>query len=127
MTSKKPSAPANVTLSAAKSLYRPGCEQNDRLAFLMETSPYRVRSFGLRPQDDIQEALSPLRVTLSAAKSLYRPGCEQNDRPAFLMETSPYRVRSFGLRPQDDIQEAFGPRQRHSERSEESLPARPRT
>ena len=70
---------------------------------------------------------APANVTLSAAKSLYRPGRGQNDRPAFLMETSPYRVRSFGLRPQDDIQEALSLRQRHSERSEESLPARPRT
>ena len=94
MTSKKPSAPANVTLSAAKSLYRPGCEQNDRLAFLMETSPYRVRSFGLRPQDDIQEALSPLRVTLSAAKSLYRPGGGQNDRPVFSTKAPHYHARS---------------------------------
>ena len=59
-----------------------------------EASALRVRSFGLRPQDDIQEALSPLRVTLSVAKSLHRPGREQNDRPVFSTKAPHYHARS---------------------------------
>ncbi len=93
MTFKRPSAPSNVTLSAAKSLYRPGREQNDRPAFSTKPPPYRVRSFGLRPQDDIQEALSPLRDTERSEESL--PARLRTERPPGVFDGGPASMREI--------------------------------
>ena len=103
-----------------------------------EASTLRVRSFGLRPQDDIQGGPSlphchpALLHCHSEQSEESQPARLRTERlPGVFKEASTLRVRSFGLRPQDDIQ--GGPSLphchpalllRHSERSEESQPAR---
>ena len=52
MTLKEPEPPTLSPYRTAKGLDRPGCAQNDRLAFLTKSPHYCARSFGLRPQDD---------------------------------------------------------------------------